>query len=161
MKKLTTTQKVLIGGGILAGAALIWTSTQPKKTDTYLPPAGSTIPQPEPTPQPTPQPTPTPEPQVKTNYEQLVDYMRKAGIPVTTYTDRIEFQMLYDGRTRKFQFWNNNRFIFYWRDDAGQWKISTKGNYSNGGRVLTITDGAKKGQIKNGNEVLMNIKNAL
>jgi hypothetical protein len=41
------------------------------------------------------------------------------------------------------------------------WGYTAKGNYSFGGKVLTITDGAKKGQIKNGSDVLTNIKNAL
>ncbi len=160
MKKLSTGKKVLIGAGILTGAALLISATRPKKTDTYLPPEGSTTPQPEPTPQP--QPTPQPEPSAQpSNFQQLTDYFKKTGIPVTLYTDRVELKMTYNGIPRKFQFYNNGRFFFYWYDSTGAQKVSTKGNYTSGGRVLTITDGAKKGQIKNGSDVLMNIKNAL
>lgn len=160
MKKLSTGKKVLIGAGILTGAALLFSATRPKQNDTYLPPEGSTIPEPEPEPQP--QPTPQPEPSAQpSNFQQLTDYFKKSGIPVTQYTDKIELQMLYNGRTRKFQFFSNGRFFFWWRDNTGNWNIDTKGNYTGGGRVLTITDGAKKGQIKNGSDVLMNIKNAL
>lgn len=159
-KKLTTGQKLLIGAGAALGIGLLISATTPKKTDTYLPPVNpSPTPQPDTTPQPQPQPQPQPEP--TSNYDLLKGYMNKTGVPVTQYTDRLELQMNYNGLPRKFQFWNNGRFMFYWRDAAGSWKTSTKGNYTNGGRVLTITDGTKAGQIKNGTDVLLNIKNAL
>ena len=150
----------MIGAGVALGAGLLISATAPKKTDTYLPPVDTTpTPQPDTTPQP--EPTAQPQPAATSNYDLLKNYMNQTGIPVTQYTDRIQLIMNYNGYPRKFQFWNNGRFFFYWQDNTGKWNLSTKGNYTNGGRVLTITDGTKAGQIKNGSDVLINIKNAL
>jgi len=41
------------------------------------------------------------------------------------------------------------------------WDLTSKGTYSSGGKVLTITEGYRKGEIKNGSDVLTNIKNAM
>lgn len=162
---LKTWQKIaLVGGAGLGVYALVSSmnkdQTEPEQTEPDPTQPQTTYTAPEVTVTP---PASTQEPTaLEKSYKKAKDYFTGLGLPITTYGDHIEMAMTYNGLPRKIQFWNNGRFMFYWRNTPQEsWKVSTKGNYTFGGQILTITDGVKAGQIKNGADVLTNIKNAM
>jgi hypothetical protein len=164
-KGLKTWQKVaLVGGAGLGVYALVSSmNKQPEPETNYAPdPTQPQYSAPEVTPEIITPPATVEPTALEKSYKDINNYFAGLGLPITKYGDRIEMAITYNGLPRKVQFWNNGRFMFYWRNTPQEnWNVSTKGNYTFGGKVLTITDGVKKGQIKNGQDVLMNIKNAM
>lgn len=55
-------------------------------------------------------------------------------------------------------FFNNGR-IYVFRKDSG--KVIYKGNYSNGGKKITITEGLNKGKTFTNSSLLVNLRNTL
>jgi len=164
-KGLKTWQKVaLVGGAGLGVYALVSSmNKQPEPETNYAPdPTQPQYSAPEVTPEIIVPPSTVEPTALEKSYKDINNYFAGKGLPIITYADHIEASLTYNGLPRKIEFYNNGRFFFYWRNSPTEsWKVSTKGNYTFGGKVLTITDGVKKGQIKNGSDVLMNIKNAM
>lgn len=94
--------------------------------------------------------------------KSYTDLKKYFGNNATTYTDRLEKTLTYNGRQTNFKFYNNGRFFIYTMDpSSNKWILISRGDYSNGGKKLIIDYGSKSGQIKTNQDVLSNIKSAI